>query len=167
MGAPGYLASCCRPHHLRLSRVLGCRMGDGASALMRRYCFRFTSVLKPETGYPQQEGEGSSETGGCASPPTPCQHPCMAALHEEPGCSLVPSILVARGLTPHPAAQIQHLNPATHTQHPKSSIPRPASCVRARTRLQPAPLPQGLGFGKELPATRSCRLHPQGMDFYG
>ena len=116
------LANYCRPHHRRPPRVLACRMGDGASALTRRHCFRFARVVKPESGYTRQEGEDSSETGECSGPPTLSQHPRMAALHQEPSCSLAPSLLAARGLTPHPAAQIWH--PA-----PESSIPHPASQI--------------------------------------
>lgn len=113
----GSPTSYCWPHCHKLTRVVLSRVGVSAiGALMHRRCFRFTSLVKPELGHPQQEGEGSSETSGCSGPPTPSQHSHMAALHQEPGYSLP----AAHDLTPHPAAQIW--NPA-----PESSIPHLAS----------------------------------------
>ena len=113
-----------RPHRRRLAG-----MGDGASTVKCRHCFRFASVVKSEPGHPEQEGEGSSETGGCSGPPTSCPHPHTAALHHEPGRLLVRLLPAARGLTPHPAAQTWHPAPESSIPPPATQIPHPTPSV--------------------------------------
>lgn len=70
----------------------------------------------------------------------------------EPASTLAPGPagLHAPPCSPNPASHIWH--PAPQTQHRGPSVPHGA-------RLQPAPLPQGLALGEELPAVelQTCR----------
>lgn len=94
----------------------------------------FVLQVKPESGHPQQEGEGSSEISRCLGSPTPSQHPRMAAQHQEPGCLLAPSLPAAHGLTPQPATQIQHPAPESRIPHPASQIQHPTPSILGQSQ---------------------------------